>query len=311
MCCLFGLLDHKNTLTGPEKSKILSVLAKECEVRGTDATGIAHNSKGKLCIYKRPLPAHKLEFRIPAEARVIMGHTRFTTQGNEKFNWNNHPFPGRAGRTRFALAHNGVLYNDAALRKSLKLPLTKIQTDSYVAVQLIEQQKALHLDSLKKMAEQVEGSFSFTVLDEQDNLYWVKGDNPLCVYRYPKTGLMLYASTEEILKKALYQLRLPLERPERLALSCGDIARVDCSGELTKAAFDTGNLLRMWYLTNYQPYRLAGIGPPPRRYHDRQYIRDLKSLAGYFGYSPEDVDNLLDEGFSPEELEEYFYCGSF
>lgn len=165
------------------------------------------------------------------------------------------------------------------------MPLTKIQTDSHVAVQLIEQQKALHLDSLKKMAEQVEGSFSFTVLDEQDNLYLVKGDNPLCVYCYPKTGLMLYASTEEILKKALYQLRLPLEKPERLALPCGDIARMDCSGELTKAAFDTGNLLHMWYLTNYQHYRLAGIGPPPRRYHDRQY-KGSEISSGVFRIFP-------------------------
>lgn len=38
-----------------------------------------YDSKGKLCIYKRPLPVHKLEFRIPAEARAIVGHTRFTT----------------------------------------------------------------------------------------------------------------------------------------------------------------------------------------------------------------------------------------
>ena len=40
-----------------------------------------------------------------------------------------------------------------------------------------------------------------------------------------------------------------------------------------------------------------------------QYINDLKSLAGYFGDSKEDVDLLLREGFSPEELEDYFYLG--
>ena len=33
-----------------------------------------------------------------------------------------------------ALAHNGVLYNDEWLRKSEKLPSTKIKTDSYIAV---------------------------------------------------------------------------------------------------------------------------------------------------------------------------------
>ncbi|MGN8890400.1 hypothetical protein [Dysosmobacter sp. HCP28S3_G4] len=78
---------------------------------------------------------------------------------------------------KFVLAHNGILYNDRLLRCSNGLPKTKIETDSYIAVQLIEQKKALDFSSLKYMAEQVEGIFSFTVLDEHENLYFVKGDN--------------------------------------------------------------------------------------------------------------------------------------
>lgn len=308
MCCLFGLMDCRHTLTGPQKSKILSVLSKECEVRGTDATGIAYHAGGKLRIYKRPVPAHKLKLNIPEESAVIMGHTRMTTQGNEKFNFNNHPFLGRAENGSFALAHNGVIYNDASLRKEQKLPLTRIQTDSYVAVQLIEKERTVDFLSLRKMAEKVNGSFSFTILDDQNNLYFVKGDNPLCIYHYKKTGILIYASTSDILNKALLKLNMPLEKPERLEISCGDIWKVDCRGEITEAVFNTGNLFHSWYLTSYQPHRFAGISAPPRRFHEQQYIKDLKSVAGYFGYSPEDVDLLLAEGFSPEELEEYFYC---
>ena len=62
MCCLFGMIDYGNSLTGKQKSRLLSVLATECEARGTDATGIAYNSGGKLRIYKRPLPGHKMKF---------------------------------------------------------------------------------------------------------------------------------------------------------------------------------------------------------------------------------------------------------
>lgn len=142
-----------------QKTGMLSVLARECEARGTDATGVSYNSGGKLRIYKRPVPAHFLRFRIPEDAAVIMGHTRMTTQGNEKFNRNNHPFPGHIRDLDFALAHNGVLYNDTMLRRSMSLPGTKIQTDSYIAVQLIQQKKALDLSSLAYMAEQVEGFF--------------------------------------------------------------------------------------------------------------------------------------------------------
>ena len=236
-----------------------------------------------------------------------MGHTRMTTQGNERWNFNNHPFAGRAGSTSFALAHNGVLYNDASLRKTLNLPHTKIQTDSYIAVQLLEKERTIDFASLRYMAEQVNGSFAFTVLDAQNNLYFVKGDNPLCIYRYKKAGILIYASTTEILNRALVKLKMPLERPEHLEISCGDIWTVDSAGSVTEATFDTGTLFRSWYLTNYQPYQLAGIEAPPRRFHEGQYIQDIKGVAGYFGYSEEDIDLLLADGFTPEELEEYLY----
>ena len=56
------------------------------------------------------------------------------------------------------------------------------------------------------MAEAVEGTFTFTVTDNTDNLYIVKGNNPLCLYHWPKLGLYLYASTEDILKRALQEI---------------------------------------------------------------------------------------------------------
>ena len=117
MCCLFGILDYGGKLSRKEKTKILSVLSVACEERGTDATGIAYNTGGSLKVYKRPLPAHLLWFRIFEDTNVVMGHTRMTTQGSERFNANNHPFTGQAEDTAFALAHNGVLSNDKRLRR--------------------------------------------------------------------------------------------------------------------------------------------------------------------------------------------------
>ena len=208
MCCLFGLIDYRHHLTGRKKSRIISVLASACEIRGTDATGIAYNVGGTQRIYKRPVPAHCMHIRIPESAQVMMGHTRMTTQGSAKRNYNNHPFPGSAGKDVFALAHNGVLHNDEILRREFRLPRTKIQTDSYIAVQLIEQQNALNFESLRHMAENVEGSFTFTVLDRKDRLYIVKGDNALCLFHFPSLGMYLYASTEEILRHAMSRMGL-------------------------------------------------------------------------------------------------------
>lgn len=122
MCCLFGILDYGHKLSRKEKTKILSVLSVACEERGTDATGIAYNSGGSLKVYKRPLPAHLLWFKVYEDTNLVMGHTRMTTQGSERYNQNNHPFSGQAGNTSFALAHNGVLSNDKRLRRQYDLP---------------------------------------------------------------------------------------------------------------------------------------------------------------------------------------------
>ena len=64
-------------------------------------------------------------------------------------------------------------------------------------------QKNLDFESLRYMAEKVHGSFSFSVLDDKDNLFLVKGDSPLCLLHFPKSQIYVYASTESILFKAL------------------------------------------------------------------------------------------------------------
>ena len=149
MCCLFGMIDYRDTLSRRQKTKMVRALAEASEARGTDAAGIAYNTGGILHIDKRPGPAHTTHFTVPGDAKIIMGHTRMTTQGSALKRQNNHPFAGRARREGFALAHNGVLYNDRILRRIHDLPQTSIETDSYIAVQLIEKQGALNFDSLR------------------------------------------------------------------------------------------------------------------------------------------------------------------
>ena len=107
MCALFGWLDYKGIVSDKLLKKLTQALANSAEERGTDASGIAYVKNGKVTIYKRPKPAHKIHFNAPNGTRAVMGHTRMTTQGNEKFNYNNHPFYGHAD-VNFAFAHNGV-----------------------------------------------------------------------------------------------------------------------------------------------------------------------------------------------------------
>lgn len=308
MCCLFGIYDYGHSLTQKQKNRLLSILGTACEARGTDATGIAYNDGDKLCIYKRPRPARWMRFQVPPDADVIMGHTRMTTQGNERKNYNNHPFPGAVKDCQFALAHNGVLYNDLQLRKEYKLPATKIETDSYIATQLIESCGELNFSSMQYMAEKLEGSYTFTVLSDKDELYFIKGDNPMCLYHYPDRGLYVYASTEEILRTVLQRLPFSLGTPVRVDLTCGDILQIDKHGHQVRSSFDTSNLFRRMYepWMNFGSHSaVSNVSPGVKS----SYLDDLKSIAMYYGFYPEEIDRLIADGFTTDDIEEMLYCG--
>ena len=309
MCCLFGLIDYQDTLSRRQKTKMVRALAEASEARGTDAAGIAYNAGGTLQIHKRPGPAHTIHFTVPKASKVIMGHTRMATQGSALKRKNNHPFAGKARGEGFALAHNGVLYNDKVLRRVHHLPQTTIETDSYIAVQLIEQQGTLSFDSLRFMAEEVEGSFCFTVLDRKDNLYFVKGDNPLCLYHYPELGFYLYASTEEILRNAIGKMRLA-GQPESITLHCGDILKIDAHGRMDHARFSPSKFLCAFssYFWPQSPM------PVPAKRHvpedpEAAYLDELRTIANWYGYDNALVDTWLADGFSTDEIEDFLYCG--
>ena len=302
MCCLFGILDYGHKLSRKEKTKILSVLSVACEERGTDATGIAYNSGGSLKVYKRPLPAHLLWFKVNEDTNHVLGHARMATQGSERYNGNNHPFSGQAGNTTFALAHNGVLNNDKRLRRQHDLPATKIETDSYIAVQLLEAAGEISFQSLADMAEKLEGSFTMTMLTDDDTLYVVRGNNPFTLFHFEKLGFYIYASTEPILRSALKQLNMKLGKPTKIKLECGEILKIDAIGNMSRSQFDDSKLF-------------LGYSHWPRYYsrpavwetvQDSQasYIEDLKSVAAYYGIWPEDIDAMLADGVTPEEIEE-------
>ena len=305
MCCLFGFIDYAGSLSVKQKSRLIRELSIAAEVRGTDATGVAYNTSRGLQIYKRPLAAHRLHLRIPAEAHVVMGHTRMTTQGSAKKNFNNHPFIGHVKGESFALAHNGTIWNDIELRRTKHLPRTKVQTDSFIAVQLIEQQKSLDFSSLRYTAEAVEGSFSFTVLSERDDLYLIKGDNPLTIVHFPKVGVYVYASTAEILNKALARCGNWLGRGEKVDIEMGDIVKIDRNGRITRGAFDASKFYRSsWGYWDTPLY-------PKAPHSEEEHLALLKSVAKAFGFTSKMIDRLLDQGFTTMEIEELLYDGGY
>ena len=304
MCCLYGFLHYGNNVIKGLKD-ITNALSKEATERGMDATGIAFNDSGRLNITKEGKSAFRIDFKHSDKIAAMTGHTRHSTQGSEKKNYNNHPFGGRCRNVNFALAHNGVLMNDKELREKHHLPKTKIETDSYIAVQLLECKRVLNAESIKFMAEALEGSFSFSILDNNDNVWLVKGDSPLHIIHFPKLRLYVYASTEEILWKALIGTVLFDELKsgmfEEVPVHNGDILKIMPDGNIVYSKFDYKENYRSGYHNwwDYGTFYYSGTD---------SYMDDLKSVASHMGISPDDIDELAKHGFTPDEIEEYIYC---
>ena len=290
MCAVFGYLDYKGKVNNVILKKLIRNLSIAAEVRGTDATGIGYVNHGKVVTFKKAKPAHKVKLYFPKNTRAVIGHTRMTTQGSEKYNYNNHPFDGRCGTETFALAHNGVLSNDAELKAKYHLPKTQIETDSYVAVQLLEQEKQLHAEGIKRMAESVEGSFVFTILRNDNTLFLVKGNNPLTLYHFPTLELYVYASTKTILDNALQQVNLSDKFCE-IEISEGEILEIAANGKRSKTTF----AIKDYTHSVFNPYNW---------YKTEEQEECLLECCRMFGVSEEDVYLLLDYGFSADEIEE-------
>ena len=210
MCGIFGYQRVRADVDELALNRMVNVLAMAATRRGTEATGIAYVEGGKVRIDKAPSSAFDMDFAIPAGTRTVIGHTRFATQGVSKNNFNNHPFPGRAGisATSFALVHNGIIYNDSMLFTKYGKPDKRVETDSYALVSLLED-RSVRSKSLAEPAdigkalEEVRGVHAVAVLTARDELVLWRQGNPLHSVFLEKAGVFVFASTKEILLEGL------------------------------------------------------------------------------------------------------------
>ncbi|MBQ5989210.1 MAG: class II glutamine amidotransferase [Oscillospiraceae bacterium] len=297
MCAVFGFMDYGRKTSAGILKRLLRELSVAAETRGIDATGISYVSNGNIVTFKKALPAHKVKLYFPKGTRAVTGHTRFTTQGSENMNYNNHPFTGKTAEHAFALAHNGVLYNDQELRKSMNIPDTVIQTDSYIAVQLLEKENKVDMISIKNMSESVDGNFVFTVLRDDNTLFIARDNNPVTLLHYPELGLYVYASTNEILTTALRAVKLKSVY-EEIRIHDGDIICIDSNGKLSSGAFDNHHYSSFSRWFSHEKYR-----------YDNDYAEDLFMICGCYGVNRETIEELLDLGYTCDEIEEMLLDG--
>lgn len=288
MCGLFGMVSYRK---GSEEMpvKLIKALAKNSEIRGRDAGGVAYfdetqNYQLTVSRAEKAISTNGSLLEEVFKSPIIMGHTRQTTQGLASININNHPFPSVKGH--FALAHNGVLTNDYTLRHELKLGKTKVMTDSYIVVQMLDvlHDGIINFMTLKDVAEQLQGTFTLTLVDDDKNLWIIRNNNPLCMVKITDLNAYIYTSTQDIMLDALsdfyecditsYLMSRVGDKPygEVITIGSGEIIKIDRFGHLTRGLFTpkvaTTTLYNKWsnyddewagYKWEYQTYWQNGI----------------------------------------------------
>ena len=136
-----------------------------------------------------------------------------------------------------------------------------------------------------------------------NGLYFVKGENPLCLNYYPRLGLYVYASTKEILSVGLAHTLLKRETAEEVPVCTEEILYLSADGTIARDAF---TLSWNWY----GPW--SGWFPGRRNASAASrdpWLEELRDMAGVFGYRPEDIDDMAAHGMSTDEIEEALYVG--
>lgn len=114
--------------------------------------------------------------------------------------------------------------------------------------------------------------------------------------------MYLYASTEEILRRALRTQYLG--KPKKIQVDCGDILKISPDGVIHHSTFETnfGNWLPLLCeLPTRRSYSPGAL--------EREYRRQLEALARWYGYDSKCVDDLLNQGFTLDDVAEYLYEG--
>lgn len=190
------------------------------------------------------------------------------------------------------------------MRRQEKLPVSKIETDSFIIVQLLEQAGSIGFQTLRTASEQLAGSFTYTVLDGGGRLYIVRGNNPFCLYHWPEQGLYLYASTQAVLDAAVFKIRKLLSGSmQKIPVEEGEILRLSPDGS---RASETFSMKKLYQFQLCQSPYYGSCWPDVQ--DNTGYVEELRRMAPAFGFSAKDVDTLLRGGMLPEEIEEYFYC---
>jgi len=219
MCGLAGVLIGKRSGAGCEISSITALFTRLLilsEHRGPYATGAAIVMEGgTIQTAKSPMPAHRFVHSVAYAGlcrqadegvTLLMGHTRWPTQGSHLHNENNQPLLSD-GPIRLALTHNGNIPNVARHFDAFGLQ-RKWEVDSELLLRLacrhLSRDGLVVPDMIYDLAL-CTGQIAavMAVVSRPDEVLFLRRDRPIWIAYHDGLNLLAYASESTILLQAL------------------------------------------------------------------------------------------------------------
>lgn len=245
MCGLAGLVLRPQPRSPRVRIMIANMFSRlllHSEHRGPHATGaLVMTTTGEMVMEKAPVPAHRfiaspafqtLCARIGPDTTVLMGHTRWPTQGSHFDNQNNQPLilPGADG---LAVAHNGDIPQVSRYFTQFQLE-REWGVDSELLLRLAARHCQPHGIALQPFIRDVAvcaGHLAAILVAaaQPETVILLRRDRPLHVAWCPTQHLMAYASESAILRHALptsWTWQHQAVAPETAwVVSCADLAK--------------------------------------------------------------------------------------
>lgn len=175
MCGIAGYVGEKRP------AQFLINILKKLEYRGYDSAGYSSLENGKIITKKQSGSIKMLEQSLIDSDEIVtaISHTRWATHG-EPNELNAHPHVSK--NQTWAIVHNGIIENYKELKLKLKHQ-PESQTDTSVASQLLEENKATTVFDFIDVMNKLEGSFAIVALNSacKNTLFLAKQKSPLYV----------------------------------------------------------------------------------------------------------------------------------
>jgi glucosamine--fructose-6-phosphate aminotransferase (isomerizing) len=165
MCGIVGYIGGKTA------TPLLMEGLKRLEYRGYDSAGVALLNGNGIELRRAAGKISRLEAIVggePVHGSIGIAHTRWATHGPPT-ECNAHPHVNEDGT--FALVHNGIIENSAALRRTLEERghVFASDTDTEVLVHLIEELFDQDLETaVVRALQRVEGTYGIAVISSKD-----------------------------------------------------------------------------------------------------------------------------------------------